>query len=324
MFYNVLLSLPLRTHYSCSDCLISASLMSQSSSDSESSTQSSVGTVPQPAVGFAAVRSAEDRLTEQLQKVSRIPLDSSASLHTPLEETVSQTAINEGCDLQRTPSLQSASQCLHTHNSHDAHNDLVLQSNSYSTLRSEEWKQQSPMTKHQKNEGGTLEKDKEVRNGSEKNFPLSISKAAHSVFRGKQELHSGLELGSGIDHKPRLSSSHLTPSAIQTPTSDSHSNPELQTGSCTHHLDSSKTSKDVPLTVSSTTEEQQAPISTETSLSKDRNADQGQNARFVNRCAEISSRHTQAFTSPQRLHAPSRPLLVNTAGKWQGFKICFF
>lgn len=302
--------------------------MSQSSSDSESSTQSSVGTVPQPSVGFAAVRSAEDRLTEQLQRVSRIPLNPSASLHTPLEETVSQTAINEGRDLQHTPSLQSASQCLHTHNSHDAHSDIVLQSNSYSTLRSEEWKQQSPMTKHQKNEGGTLEKDKEVRNEDEhsesENFQLSISQAAHAVFRGKQELPSDLKLGSGIDHKPHLSSSHLTHSAIHTPTSDLRSNPELQTGSCTQHSDSLNTSKEVPLTVSSTTEEQQASISTETSLSKDRNVDQGQNTRFVNRCAQISSRLTQAFTLPQRLHAPSRPLLVNTAGKWQGFQICFF
>ncbi|XP_034158811.2 centrosome-associated protein ALMS1 [Pangasianodon hypophthalmus] len=300
----------------------------KSSSDSESSTQSSVGAVPQPAVGFAAMRSAEDRLSEQLQRVSRIPLDS-FPLHTPLEDGVSQIAIKEAP--QHTPSPQSARHCLHTHNSLAAHNDTALESNSYTTLRSsEEWKLQTQMTNSTtKNEAGkgTVGKDKEVRDEnehpeSERNDPLSIPEAPQPVLRGKREFPPGLESGSSLDHKPHLSNSHLTPSVklqqntIQrphTPAGESCSYPELRNGSQTHHSDSPNTSREVPLPVSSTTEEQQASVSSETSLSTDRNEDQGQNTGMVSGYSQMTSRYPQAFTPSQRLAGPSRSLLINTA-----------
>lgn len=321
---------PLPIHYSCFDNLISVSLVSQLSSDSESSTQDSVGTFPQPAVGFAAVRSAEDRLSEQLQRVSRMPLDSSVSLHMTMEDGVSQIAITEKHNLQHIPSPQSASQCLHTHNSHSAH-DVALQSNSYTSVRSsEEWKLQTQMSNRaQKNEGGkaTLGKNQEVRvehPETERNVSIPIPEATHTVVRGKQELPSGLEMGSALDHKPHLSNIHLTPSVksqqnttqrSHTPASDLCSYPELRTGSCTHHSDSVNTSREVPPPVTSISEEQQASVSSETCLSKDRNSDQGQSTGMVSEYMQITSRYTQPVTPPQRLAGESRPLLGNTAGK---------
>ncbi|XP_060781726.1 centrosome-associated protein ALMS1 isoform X2 [Neoarius graeffei] len=287
----------------------------KSSSDSESSTQSSVGTVPQPAVRFAAVRSAEKRLSEQLQRVSQIPLDSSVS---PLEDGVSQIAIEEGLNPQYTPSLQSVSQCLHTHNSHAAHNAIVPESNSYTTVRSsEEWKLQTEVTNRAtKNEG---EKDKKVRDDehpeSERNNQLPFPEADHTVIREKREFPPGLESGSDLGHKPHLSNSHLTPSvklqqnSIQrplTPASDSCSYPELQNGSHTHYSDSPNATRAVPLPVSSASEEQQASVSSETSLSKDRNTDQGQNTGVVSGYSQMTSRYPQTFTP----HTAAIPTLL--------------
>ncbi|XP_053476964.1 centrosome-associated protein ALMS1 isoform X4 [Ictalurus furcatus] len=295
------------------------------SSDSESSSQSSVGTVPQPAVGFTAVRSAEDRLSEQLQRVSRIPLESSVALHTPLEDEVSQIAIKEERNPQHTPSPQSAGQCL------CADNAIALRSNLNTTLRSsEEWKLQAQVTNRAtKNEGekGTVGKEKELRGENEhpeneQNDPLPIPEATHTVIRGKREFPPGLESGSALGHKPHLSNSYLTPSVKlqqntaqrpHTPASDSCSYPELRTTSHTHHSDSPNTSREVRLPVYRTSEEQRVSVSNETSLSKNRNADQAQNTGTASGYAQMTSRFTQAFTPPQRLAGPSRPLLVNTA-----------
>lgn len=272
------------------------------------------------------MRSAEERLSEQLQRVSQIPLESNVS---PLEDGASHIAIKEGLNPQHTPSPQSASQCLHTHNSHAAHNDTVPESNSYTTLRSsEEWKLQTQMTNRAtKNEGekGTVGKDKEVRDEdehpeSERIDPLPIPEADHTVIRGKREFPPGLESGSDLGHKTNLSNSHLTPSVklqkntIQrppTPAGDSCSYPELRTGSHTHHSDSPNTTREVPLPISSTSEEQQASVSSETSLSKDRNADQGQNTGIVSGYSQMTSRYPQAFTP-------------HTAGKWRDFKVWFY
>ncbi|KAK3554422.1 hypothetical protein QTP70_023055 [Hemibagrus guttatus] len=291
----------------------------KSSSDSESSTQASVGTVPKPAVGFAAVRSAEDRLSKQLQRVSQIPLNSSVPLHTPLEDRASQIGIKEGCNPQHTPSPETVSQCLHTHNSHASHNDIVLESNLYTMLRStEEWKLQGQMTNRAtKNEWGkgSMGKESEVRDedersDSEKNEPLPIPEAAHSVIRGKREFTPGLESGSALGHEVMLQQN--TTQRPHTPASDSCSYPELLSGSRTHHSDSANTSKGVPIPVSSANEEQQASVSSETSLSKDRNIDQAQNTGMVNGYSQMTSRYPQAFTSDQSLAGPSRPLSVNT------------
>ncbi|KAM9477324.1 uncharacterized protein alms1 isoform 2-T2 [Clarias gariepinus] len=300
----------------------------KSSSDSESSTQSSVGTVPQPAVGFAAMRSAEAHLSEQLQRVSRLPLDSSVPLHTPLDDRRSQFAIKEGGGkTQHTPTLQSASQCLHTHNSHASQNDLAIGSNSYSTLRSsEEWKPISQMTsKATKNKGGmgTVGKVKELRDEDEhpetkENGLLPTTEAAHTIIQGKQEFTQSLESSSTIGQKPHLLNSHITPlvksqPTIQrpyTPASDSCTFPELQSGSNPHHLDNLR---DVPLPVSSTSEVQQASVSSGTSLNKARNTDQGQSTAMVHEHSQVTSRYPPAFTPPRRLDGPSRPLLANAA-----------
>lgn len=317
-------------------------LLSQSISDSESSTQSSVGTVPQPAIDFAAVRSAEERLSEQLQRVSRIPLDSSVSLHAPLEDGASQIAVKEGHNPQHTPSTQPASQCLHTYKIHDVHNDHELERNSYTTLRSsEEWNLPVQMTNKAPKieEGkGTLGKDKEVRDEDEhpereRNVPLPIPEAAHTVIRGKREIPPGLESDSALGHKPHLSNIHLTPSVKlqqnptqrpRTPSSDSCSYPELRTGSHTRHTDSPAISREVPLPVSSTSEEQQASVSSETSLNKDRTADKGQHTGMVLGYTQSTSRHPQVFTPPQRLAGPIKSSFVNTTGKWQDFKMGFY
>ncbi|KAF4090231.1 hypothetical protein AMELA_G00049610 [Ameiurus melas] len=303
----------------------------KSSSVSESSSQSSVGAVPQPAVGFAAVRSAEDRLSEQLQRVSRIPLESSVALHTPLKDEVSQIAIKEERNPQHTPSPQSPSQCLRAHNSCATDNDIALRGNLNTTLRSSgEWKLQAQVTNRAtKNEGekGTLGKEKEVRGENEhpesqQNDPLPIPEATHPVIRGKREFPPGLESGSALAHKPHLSNSHLTPSVKlqqntaqrpHTPASDSCSYPELRTTSHAHHSDSPNTSREVQLPVSSISEEQRVSISNEISLSKNRNADQAQNTGTTRGYAQMTSRFTQAFIPPQRLAGRSRPLLVNTA-----------
>ncbi|XP_058241368.1 centrosome-associated protein ALMS1 isoform X2 [Hemibagrus wyckioides] len=295
----------------------------KSSSDSESSTQASVGTVPKPAVGFAAVRSAEDRLSKQLQRVSQIPLNPSVPLHTPPEDRESQIGIKEGCNPQHTPSPETVSQRLHTHNGHASHNDNVLERNLYTTLRSsEEWKLQGQVTNRAtKNEWGKGRevRDKDELSDSERNEP--IPEAAHSAIRGKREFTPGLESGSALGHEPHLSSSHFTPSVTlqqnttqrpHTPASDSCSYQELPSGSHTHHLDSPNTSRAVPIPVSSTNEERQASVSSETSLSKDRNADQAQNTGMVNGYSQTTSRYPQAFTTDQSLAGPSIPLLVNT------------
>ncbi|KAF5900935.1 Alstrom syndrome protein 1 isoform X1, partial [Clarias magur] len=299
----------------------------KSSSDSESSTQSSVGTVPQPAVGFAAMRSAEARLSEQLQRVRRLPLDSSVPLHTPLEDRVSQFAIKEGGgNPQHTASLQSASQCLHTHNSHVSQNDLAIGSNSYSILRSsEEWKLPSQMTSRAKrNEGGigTVGKEKELRDEDEHpetkgNGPLPTTEAAHTITQEKQEFTQGFESSPAIVLKLH-SNSHVTPSVksqhtIQrprTPAIDSCTFPELQSGSNAHYFDNSR---EVPLPVSSTSEVHQASVSSGTSLNKARNTDRGQSTAMVHQHSQVTSRYPQAFTPPKRLDGPSRPLLANAA-----------
>ncbi|KAK2852778.1 hypothetical protein Q7C36_007979 [Tachysurus vachellii] len=261
----------------------------KSSSDSESSTQASVGTVPQPAVGFAAVHSAEDHLSEQLQRVCQIPL------HTPPEDRVSQVGIKEGCNPEHTPSPQTASQCLHTHNSHTSHND------------------NGPT----KNEGGKgiMGKEKEVRDEDEHldSEPL--------VIRGKREFPTGLESGLALGHKPHFTNSHFTPAVTvtlqqnttQSPANTSSSYPELLTGSHTHQSESLNTSRGVSILVSSTNEEQQVSVSSETNLSKDRNAHKDQNIGMLNGYSQMSSSSPQDFTSAQRLAGPSRPLLVTTA-----------
>ncbi|GAA6110583.1 Alstrom syndrome protein 1 isoform X1 [Tachysurus ichikawai] len=262
----------------------------KSSSDSESSTQASVGSVPQPAVGFAAVHSAEDHLSEQLQRVCQIPL------YTPPEDRVSHVGIKEGCNPKHTPSPQTASQCLHTHNSHASHND----------------KGQT------KNEGGKgiMGKEKEVRDDehpdSERNEPL--------VIRGKREFPTGLESGLALGHKPHFTNSHFTPAVTvtlqqntaQSPNNTSSSYSELLTGSHTHQSESLNTSGGVSIPVSSTNEEQQVSVSSETNLSKDTNTHQEQNTGMLNEYSQISSSSPQAFTFAQRLAGPSIPLLVNT------------
>lgn len=317
------------TIYSCSDSLISVSLMSQSSSDSESSTQSSVGMFPQPAAGFAAVRNAEDRLSKQLQRVTQFPLQ------TPLEDGNSQIAIKEGCNPQHTPSPQLASQGLHTHNSHAGHNDTDLESNSPTTLRSSEecvgelHVQMANRSRKNEEENGTrgnCEDDRDVNGHPEcvTNVPLPIPEAAHTVLRERREHPPGLESDSALGHKPHLSNSQLASSVKlqqnttqrpQTPASDSCSYPELQTGSRIHHSNNPNTSREVPLPVSCTSEEQQASVSSDPILSKDRNADKGQNTGMVNGYSQMTSRYAQDFTPPQRLADPSRPSLVHPAGK---------
>lgn len=338
--FDILLSLlAFPYNHSCSHSLISVSLISQSSSDSESSTQSNVGTLPQTTAGFAAVRSAEDRLSEHLQRVIGIPLDSSVSLHTPLEDGVNPIAIKEESKPQHTPSPQSASQCLHTYSSHAAHNDIELESNSYTTLRSsDEWKLQSQITNRESKNGlgkGTLGIDKEVRGEdvhpeSEINVPLSIPEVAHTVVREKRELPTGLELDSALVHKPHLFNSHHTPLKLQqnitlrphTPASDSSRYPELWTGLHANHSDCPNSSREVLLPVSSTSKEQHVSVPSDTNLSKDRNADQGQIKGMVSGYSQMTSRYPQAFTPPQRLAGPSRPSAVKTAGEW--FKKRFY
>ncbi|XP_026997931.2 Alstrom syndrome protein 1 isoform X2 [Tachysurus fulvidraco] len=264
----------------------------KSSSDSESSTQASVGSVPQPAVGFAAVHSAEDHLSEQLQRVCQIPL------HTPPEDRVIQVGLKEGCNPEHTPSPQTANQCLYTHNSHASHND----------------KGQT------KNEGGKgiMGKEKEVRDedehpDSERNEPL--------VIRGKREFPTGLESGLTLGHKPHFINSHFTPAVTvtlqqnttQSPANTSSSYPELLTGSHTHQSESLNTSRGVSISVSSTNEEQQVSVSSETNSSKDRNTHQDQDIGMLNGYSQMSSRSPQAFTFAQRLAGPSRPLVNTTA-----------
>lgn len=331
MCFNILLSLlAFPYNHICSHSLISVSLISQSSTDSESSTQSSVGTFPRPAAEFAAVRSAEDRLSEHLQRVSRVPLDFIVSLHTPVEDGLSPVAIKEERNPRHTPSPQSASQCQHTYSSHA---DIELESSSYTTLRSsEECKLQTRKTNRESKNGGgkcTLGKDKEVRNDefpeTENIVPLPTPEAAHVVVREKRELPPGFVSGSARGHKPHLSNSHCTPFLQtqqdttlrpHTPASDSSSYPELQNGLQPNHSDCPNSSKEVPLPILSTTEEQQAYVTSDSKLSKDRNADRAESKRVVGGYSQMTSIYAQAFTPPQRLAGPCRPSAVKTAGEW--------
>ncbi|KAI5606798.1 Alstrom syndrome protein 1 isoform X2 [Silurus asotus] len=284
-------------------------LHTKSSSASESSSQSSAGTVPQPAVGFAALRSAEDRLSEQLQRLSRIPLDSSVPLHTPVEDGVSQIPIKERRDLQHTHSPHS-SQHLYINKGHAVHNDNELESNPYPTPRSSDvWKLQTQMTNRStKSEvgNGTAEKEKELRREdvqaeNEKNKTLPVTEAAHTVIRGTREFTPGLESGSVIGYKP-TPSVKLQQNTTQRPDNSG----ELVTGSPTHHLNGPYSSREVP--VSNTNKQQQVSIATETNLSKDRNADQYQNTGMVHGNSQMTSRHKE-----NRQAVPNMPFYVSTA-----------
>ncbi|XP_036429859.1 Alstrom syndrome protein 1 homolog isoform X2 [Colossoma macropomum] len=320
------------------------------SSDSEGSAQSSVGAVPDPTVGFTAVRNAEDRLSEQLQRAAQNPLDSTAPLHTPLhhnlEAKVRQIALREGLNppapltfitiatTRRTPSPQPATHHLPTQDDHmyAASQQEHSRSPTNTSLKSadEGWRQTLMSDGETEiEEKGTVREDKEGKSEdeqrSEKNVQSVVQDMPHKSITGKEDIPSSLDLSSVSLHKSHMSHIHLTISPkpqqsmtqrLHSPVSDACSPSGLQTGLHTHlpdRLSSQRTLRGVSPSLSSSSEEQHASTTSQTSTSKDRRADQGQYTEMVSGDSQISSRYAQAFTPPQRLAGSAKPLSVHTA-----------
>ncbi|XP_017576932.1 uncharacterized protein alms1 isoform X1 [Pygocentrus nattereri] len=312
------------------------------SSDSEGSAQSSVGAVPDLTVGFTAVRNAEDRLSEQLQRAAQNPLDSTAPLHTPLhhnlESKVHQIALREGLNphapltsitiatTRRTPSPQPGTHHLPTQDDHmyTASQQERSCSPTNTSLKSiDEGRRQNLMcdgeTEIEKK--GTMREDKEGKGEDEQNSEQADqSDMPYKSITSKNDIPSSLDLSSVSPHRSLTSHIHLTISPkpqqsmtqrLHSPTSDACSPSELQTGLHKPLSDSQRTLR-APSSVSSSSEEQYASAISQTSTSKDRPAGQGQYTEIVSGVSQISCRYAQTFTPPQRLAVSPKPLSVRT------------
>ncbi|KAI4878421.1 hypothetical protein NFI96_029317, partial [Prochilodus magdalenae] len=314
------------------------------SSDSEASVKSSVGAVPEPTVGFTAVRNAEDRISAQLQRATQNPLDCTAPLPTPLyhdlEARVRQIALREGLNTHtpltsittsttcRTPSPQSeihkgdhmcaASQHDHTHSP----TNTLLKS-------ADEGRGQTVMSERETEieKLGRMKEDKERKceeeQESETTSQSVIQDVNHKSIICKDDIPPSSDLS--FPHKSQMSHIHLTLSPkpqqsitqrLHSPASDVCSSDRLQTSLHTHHSDrlsSEKTLRRDLSSVSSSSEEQHTSASSQTSKSNDRHGGQGQYTGLGSVNSQVSFKYTQAFTLPQRLTGSSRPLSVHTA-----------
>ncbi|KAL7890144.1 hypothetical protein AOLI_G00024020 [Acnodon oligacanthus] len=316
------------------------------SSDSEGGAQSSVGAVPDLTVGFTAVRNAEDRLSEQLQRAVQNPLDSTAPLHTPLhhnlEAKVHQIALREGLNTpapltsitiattRRTPSPQPATHHLPTQDDHmytASQQEHSCSPTNTSLKSADEERRQTLMSDGETEieKKGTVREDKEGKGEDEQNSEQTDqSDMLHKSITGKKDIRSSLDLSSVSPHKSLTSHIHLTISPkpqqsmtqrLHCPTSDAYSPSKLQTGLHKHlsdRLSSQRTLRGAPSSVSIPCEEQRASAISQTSTSIDRRAGQGQYTEMVSGDSQISSRYAQAFTPPQKLAWSAKPLSVRT------------
>ncbi|XP_062852137.1 centrosome-associated protein ALMS1 isoform X3 [Trichomycterus rosablanca] len=321
-------------------------LLHTKSSDSESSIQSSVGTLSWPTVGFAAVRSAEDRLTEQFQRASKTSLAPTVPSHIPtqpsLEDRVCQIAFREGISLtpplpsvstatiRQTPSPQPTSQRLHVHDGHGTHEDAVPDKKSHQLMSSgkeSKLQTQGPDKTIEKEGMGIVEKDNErkAKNEHQENKrpdALAVQEGGIKDITVEREIPPGLESASPSAHKAHMSDIHLNLSSnpkqktTQTRTGDASTYSQLQNGPHAHQSDkmfSQSTLKNVPSPVFNTSKEQNPTVSSEISSSKDNDMDQNQNTGIVGGYSQKSYRHQQAYMNAQTLAGSSRALSVQAA-----------
>ncbi|XP_016329364.1 uncharacterized protein alms1 isoform X2 [Sinocyclocheilus anshuiensis] len=301
------------------------------SSDSEGSTQSSVGPESQLTKGFVGLRNMENHNSDQLQKVDPKPLDK-VPFYTPLQQDleakVHQIALREGPSSQpftsitiatthRTPSPQSPSHCPIT--ATEELDNIVpdhetLESTSQMRLQPAVIPNVSGREKETVREGQHREEKKreEMTDDNKENIvtndPQSIQIIPHMDYTvtGSNQILSSAASGSTFGKKSHLSHIHVNLSPKH------QSNPNYLS-----RLPSQNTSKDVPPpVVSGMTDEHLQSIhristSNHARSYEHREPVQGQNAGIVS--AHLQARYPQTFAPSQRLAGTSRNLSVLAA-----------
>lgn len=330
------------------------SLIFQWSSDSEGSSQSGISAVPQPRVGFAAVRNAEDHLSEQLQRAAHNPLDSTTSLHTSSdhipESRVHQIAFRDRLNptapltsitiatTRRTPSPQLLTQPALEGQTNTAPQQGHRITPTHSMMKSTDEEIRQTFVSDREIEidkKGTVKEDKEGKGADEQESDKDgekmdwavVHEVSHKNLTGKKDIPPNLDSGLFPAHKSQTSQLHLTLSPkpqqsvaqrLHSPNSEARTLSELQLDLQTHYSDrlpSQRTQRGIPPSVSISSEEKP-----ETSASENRCA--GQHSTLVSGFSQISAKYPQTFTPPQRLSASARPLFIHTAGKQQHFTNC--
>ncbi|XP_042624619.1 Alstrom syndrome protein 1 homolog isoform X3 [Cyprinus carpio] len=289
------------------------------SSDSEGSTQSSVGPESQLTKGFVGL-DMENHNSDQLQKVHPKPLD---KVQEDLEAKVHQIALREGFSSQpftsitiattrRTPSPQSPSHCPIT-----ATEELDNIVPDHETLESTSQMRLQPAVIHnvsgREKETAREEKEREEMTDDNKenivtNDPQSIQIIPHMNYTvtGSNQILSSAASGSTFGKKSHFSHIH-----------DSLSPKHQSNSNYLSRLPSQNTSEDVPPPVVSTMTDEhlqsihQIPTSNHARSYEHREPAQGQYAGKV--CAHLQSRYPKTFAPSQRLAGTSRTLSVQAA-----------
>ncbi|XP_072533949.1 uncharacterized protein alms1 isoform X2 [Salminus brasiliensis] len=296
------------------------------SSDSEGSAQSSVGAASDPTGGFAAVRNAEDRLSEQLQRATRNPLDSVAQLHTPLSQTlearVRQIALREGLNFPAPLTSVTISSTHCTPSPHQETHFLTAQDDptraaprpeqrsglAYSLQKYTDDESSQTLAS---NRGTEIEEKVAMRTDNErkgeKTDLLVVEDVDRNNVTSKKDVAPSMRSPSQKSHMSHI---HLTFSpkphqgvnqTLHSPADDAHGASDLQTRISKHH------------SVSSSSEEQHTSAISKTSASEDGHTGCGQHTGMVSGYSQISSRYPQVFTPPQRCLESARPSSFHTA-----------
>ncbi|XP_050982419.1 centrosome-associated protein ALMS1 [Labeo rohita] len=293
------------------------------SSDSEGSSQSSVGPESQLTKGFVRLRNMENHNSDQLQKVDPKPLGT-APFYTPahqdLEAKVHQIALKEGLSSQpftsitisttrHTPSPQSPS-----HYTITATEDLDNIGPDHETLESTSQMRLIPNVLGREKETtreGQHREEKESEETTDDDKENIVSNDSQSVQRiphmdytvtGSNQILSSAVSDSTLDKKSHLSHVHLTLS----PKPKHQSNPNYLS-----RLSSQNTSKDVPLqrsVVSNLTDEHLPSIRRISTSNHTRSYEHREPAHGQN--AHLQARYPQTFAPSQRLAGTSRTLSV--------------
>lgn len=296
------------------------------------------------------MRSAEDRLSEQLQRVTEITPDFTVPSQASLEDRVRQIALREGVSLtpsvssvstaitQQTPSPQPTSRHPHAHNDRSTHmddNDIQQFMKSY-----EKAKLQLPGSSKITEKDGIriMGKDNESKakhdlKENKRADSLGVQEMGIDAITVEREIPAGLESASSTykahisDVCPTLSPKlkQKVKQTFQSTVRDASSYSHLQDGPPAHQSDkmaSQDTFTNAPLSVFISSKEQNHTVSSETNLNKDKDVDQ--NTGTVGGYSQKSSRHQQVFPNAQRLTGSSRSLSFQAAGKCFLFYFVFY